>query len=118
MTRLRALKAIVLAVAAGFLSGCFFKNTLFVTNNSDEDLSNVKVWASGTVIWEGNIQAGETISAPFNPRRDGSLKLSGDTEDGRFESTQLGYTTPNAGAKHSITYLGEGEVTYDIEIHR
>jgi len=95
------------------LSGCGITSKVTFENSSLEALSNVKIYASESLIWQGDLEAGKSISVSFNVDRDGALRVIGNGNSKAFDTDYLGYTTPNDGIYHTVTYEGKSVTSYD-----
>ena len=96
-----------------FLAGCGGTSKVTLKNLSSERISNVKIYASENLIWQGDLGAGKSVSASFNVDKDGALRMTGNSDLKKFDTDYLGYTTPNGGTYHTIIYKGQGKISYD-----
>lgn len=96
-----------------FLAGCGFTSKVTLINSSTEDLKNVQIFASESLIWQGDLAAESSISADFNVQKDGALRVTGYGNSNFFDSDYLGYTAPDQGNYHKIVYEGQGITSYD-----
>jgi len=95
------------------LTGCGITSKVTLKNSSSEKISNVKIYASESLIWQGDLAAGKSVSTSFNVDKDGALRVTGNGNSKKFDTDYLGYTTPNDGIYHTITYEGQGVTSYD-----
>ena len=100
-----------------FLAGCGINSKVTLKNVSSEKISNVRIYAAESLVWQGDIAAGSSVSASFNTDKDGGLRVTGNGSGSgssiAFDTDYLGYTTPNDGVYHLITYQGKGVTSYD-----
>ena len=95
------------------LSACGISSKVTFENSSPEVLSNVKIFASESLIWQGSLDRGKSISVSFNVDKDGALRVTGNSNSKAFDTGYLGYTTVNDGINHTVTYEGIGVTSYD-----
>ena len=112
----RLITKFVTIILVLILGGCGVTSKVTLKNSSSEQISNVKVYASESLIWQGELVAGQSVSASFNADKDGALRITGNGNSKKFDTGYLGYTTPNDGVFHTITYLGQGVTSYEYVV--
>ncbi len=101
------------ALIIALLFGRQITSEVSLENSSGEVLSDVKLYASERLIWQGDIERGESKIVEFNAHTDGSLRATGNIAGKAFDTDGLGYTTPNGRVFYTITFEDDGTISYD-----
>jgi hypothetical protein len=88
---------------------------LIIANRTPYSLEDAKVYASGELIWEGNLPPGQEVVIRFIVDFEGTFRIEGYMDNGYLNFESVGYITPgNYLTDHLVQIQGREDLIYSI----